>query len=503
VKLSDLAARVRGAEVESGPDAEVGEVVQDSRRAGPGNLFVAVRGQRVDGHDFACQAARQGSAVALERPVALPPGVPVLRLTDSRWALGGLAAELNNRPARRLLVVGVTGTDGKTTVTHMAAHVLGLSGLPAGFLSTVAFDRGAGTEDNLSGQTTMEAPEMQAALAGMVTSGKRAAVVETTSHALTQGRVSACEFDVAAFTNVGHDHLDYHKGWDEYVEAKGRLVDLCREGWSKRVAKTAVLNLDDASHEPLSHRAIERRWAYSLEGEAQLRALDIRPGPASSRFRLVAAGGQADVHLQSPARFNVANALCAAGICLALGLPLDAVAAGLSDFPGVPGRLEQLDLGQPFRVYIDFAHAAGSLALTLAELRAVTPGRLFAVFGSTPRTDHDRPGMGRAAAEWADWFVITTDDPVDEDPAISARDVEQGALSVGLRSGVDYEVELDRRAAIRRAIGLARAGDAVLLAGKGHERWMLMEGRRKEPWDDRVEAAAAVRQLGWAGSSGT
>jgi len=227
VKLSELAAQVPGTEVESGADVDVREVVQDSRRAGPGCLFVAVRGQRVDGHDFAWQAARQGSAVALERAVALPPGVPVLRLPDSRWALGALAAEVNRLPARRLLVAGVTGTDGKTTVTHMAAHVLSVSGVPAGFLSTVAFDRGAGLEDNLSGQTTMEAPEVQAALAGMVAAGKRAAVIETTSHALTQGRVSACAFDVAAFTNVGYDHLDYHDGWEEYVEAKGRLIDLC------------------------------------------------------------------------------------------------------------------------------------------------------------------------------------------------------------------------------------------------------------------------------------
>jgi UDP-N-acetylmuramoyl-L-alanyl-D-glutamate--2,6-diaminopimelate ligase len=500
VKLSELAARVPGAELESGPDAEVREVVQDSRRAGPGRLFVAVRGERVDGHDFAGDAARQGSAVALERgDVPLPPGVPVLRLSDSRWALGSLAAELNARPARRLLVAGVTGTDGKTTVTHMAAHVLDLAGVPAGFLSTVAFDRGTGAEENLSGLTTLAAPDVQAALAGMVAAGKQAAVIETTSHALTQGRVSACEFDVAAFTNVGHDHLDYHAGWEEYVEAKGRLIDLCANGWSKGVPKTAILNLDDASHERLSRHPIERRWTYALGCDAHVRALDLHAGPEESRFRLEAAGSRADVRLRSPARFNIANGLCAAGICLALGVPLDTVAEGLSDFPGVAGRLERVHLGQPFRVYVDFAHAAGSLGQTLAELRALTPGRLFAVFGSTPRTDHDRPGMGLAAARWTDWFVITTDDPVDDDPAISARDVEQGALSAGLRSGVDYEVDLDRRAAIRRAVGLARAGDAVLLAGKGHERWMLMEGRRKEPWDDRVEAADALRDLGWSG----
>jgi UDP-N-acetylmuramoyl-L-alanyl-D-glutamate--2,6-diaminopimelate ligase len=499
VKLSELAARVPGANLQWGPDAEVGAVVQDSRQAGPGDLFVAIRGQRVDGHDHAAQAARKGAAVALERPVPLPAGVPTLRLTDSRWALGELAAELHNRPARQLLVAGVTGTDGKTTVTQMAAHVLTFSGVPAGFLSTVSLDCGAGVEDNLSGQTTIEAPEVQAALAGMVSAGRRAAVVETTSHALVQGRVSACEFDVAAFTNVGHDHLDYHSSWDEYLAAKACLIDLCGRGSSKGVPKTAVLNLDDISYERLAGRAIERRWTYSLDRSAHLRAVDFEPGPDGCSFRLQAGLGEADVHLRRPARFNVANALCAAAICLALEVSLDVVAAGLSDFPGVPGRLEQVDLGQPFAVYVDFAHAAGSLSRVLAELRSVTPGRLLAVFGSTSRTDHDRPGMGRAAARWADWFVITTDDPVDQDPAISARDVEGGAIGAGLRRGMDYEVELDRRAAIRQAIGMARPGDAILLAGKGHETWMLLEGRRREPWDDRVEAAAALRDLGWTG----
>lgn len=497
MRLAELAAGVPGARVEAGGEVEVQRVVQDSRQARRGDLFVAVSGLRSDGHDFAAQAAGEGAAVALEHELPLPTGTPVLRLRDTRWGLGELAAELHGRPARRLLVAGVTGTDGKTTVTHLAAHVLDRAGMPAGLMSTVAFDRGRGPADNDSGQSTTEAPEVQEALAGMVAAGRRAAVVEATSHALVQGRVSACEFDVAAYTYVGRDHLDYHGSWDEYLAAKATLIDLCRDSWAKGVPKTALLNRDDVSFSRLRQIPIDRRWDYSLETEAALRAMEVTPDQAGSRFRLVAGGREADVRLPLPARFNVANALCAAGICVALGVPLEDVAAGLSSFPGVRGRLELVKCGQPFRVYIDFAHAAGSLATALGELRAVTEGRILAVFGSTARSDHDRPGMGRAAALGADWFVITTDDPVDEDPAGIAGEVEAGAKQVGLRRGVDFEVELDRRAAIRRALALARPGDVVLLAGKGHERSMLVAGRRKLPWDERAEAEAALRELGW------
>lgn len=497
MRLAELAAGVPGARVEAGGEVDIQRVVQDSRRARPGDLFVAVRGLRVDGHDFAAQVASQGAAVALEREMPLPPGTPVLRLQNTRRGLGELAAEIHGRPARRLLVAGVTGTDGKTTVTHLAAHVLSHAGLPAGLMSTVAVDSGQGPADNDSGQSTTEAPEVQEALARMVAAGKRAAVMEATSHALVQDRVSACEFDVAAYTYVGHDHLDYHRSWDDYLAAKARLIDLCRDGWPKGLAKTAVLNRDDISFSRLRQLHIDRRWDYSLDQAADLRAVEVVPDQAGSRFRLVAAGGSADVRLPLPARFNVANALCAAGVCLALGVPLEEVAAGLSSFPGLRGRLEQVDRGQPFRVYIDFAHAAGALSSALTELRAVIPGRVLVVFGSTARSDHDRPGMGRAAAEGADWFVITTDDPVDEDPAAIAREVEAGASESGRRRDVDFEVELDRRAAIRRALARARPGDAVLLAGKGHERSMIVAGRQKLPWDERAEAEAALRELGW------
>jgi UDP-N-acetylmuramoyl-L-alanyl-D-glutamate--2,6-diaminopimelate ligase len=495
LRLAEMAGGVPGASLRAGGAYEVSRVVYDSRRAGPGDLFVAVRGIRVDGHEHAAEAAARGAALALEHPVPLPPGTAWLQLPDTRWGLGELAAELHGRPARQLLVAGVTGTDGKTTVTHMAAHLLERAGLRAGFLSTVAHRAGSSAEENRSGQTTMEAPEIQEWLGRMVSAGARAAVVETTSHALLQGRVSACEFDVAAVTYVGHDHLDYHGSWEDYVRAKGRLIELCAAAHGKGITKTAVLNRGDASYPHLAALPIARRLTYALEGPAGLTAESLVTEQEGSHFLLRQGGAEVPVNLPIPARFNVANALCAAGIGLALGLTLHQAGAGLSSFSGVRGRLEPVELGQPFRVYIDFAHSAGALATALSELRSMAGGRVLAVFGSTGRSDHDRPGMGRAAAVGADYFVITTDDPVGEDPAEIARQVAAGAAD--RRPGRDYEIELDRRAAIRRALSLARPGDVVLLAGKGHERTMILEGG-KEPWDERVEAEAALRELGLA-----
>jgi UDP-N-acetylmuramoyl-L-alanyl-D-glutamate--2,6-diaminopimelate ligase len=492
MKLADIATGVPGARLEGNGDVEVTGVAYDSRRVKPGDLFVAVTGLREDGHAFAADAVARGAvAVALERSGPMPDGTAVLLVPSTRIGLAEIAAEFYGRPSRRLKLAGITGTDGKTTTTHMAEHVLQASGIPAGAMSTVAFTVGGAETDNLSGQTTTEAPQVQAWLQRMVEAGVKCAVIETTSHALVQERVRACDFDVAAFTNVGHDHLDYHKTWDDYLEAKARLIDLTAAAADKGIEKTAVLNRDDASFEKLSRRPIARRWSYGLTTASDLHPLDLRVSGSGSSFRLVTPGGETEVTLAVPAKFNIYNALCAAGVCLALGVPLDAIGTGLAGFEGVRGRLEPVELGQDFRVFIDFAHSSGALASALAELRPFTPGRLIAVFGSTARSDHDRVGMGRAAAEFSDFFIITTDDPLGEDPVEIAREVQSGAE--GKAPGRDYEVVIDRRAAIRRAIDVARPGDCVLLAGKGHELSMQMAAG-SEPWDERAEVEAAIRE---------
>jgi UDP-N-acetylmuramoyl-L-alanyl-D-glutamate--2,6-diaminopimelate ligase len=491
MRLEEL-ARGSGAALDGDPEVDVTGIAYDSRRVNPGDLFVAVHGIHVDGHHYLSDAIAKGAvAVAIERQVQVPEGVPVLRMPSTRIGLAELSAELYGRPSRQLRLAGITGTDGKTTVTHMAEHVLQASGVVAGAMSTVAFKVSGREVDNVSGQTTTEAPEVQAWLARMVEAGARAAVIETTSHALVQERVRACEFDVAAFTNVGHDHLDYHASWEDYLEAKARLIDLTAQSADKGIEKTAVLNRDDVSYERLARRAIARRWTYGMTTAADLHPLELSITASGSRFRMKTPLGETEVSLNVPARFNIYNALCAAGVCLALGVAVEDVGHGLAGFEGVRGRLEPVDLGQDFRVYIDFAHAAGSLASALAALRPFTRGRLIAVFGSTARSDHDRPGMGRAAAEFSDFFIITTDDPLSEDPVEIARDVQSGAG--GKAPGRDYEVVIDRRAAIRRAIEIAEPGDTVLLAGKGHERSMRT-AHGSEPWDERAEAEAAIKE---------
>jgi UDP-N-acetylmuramoyl-L-alanyl-D-glutamate--2,6-diaminopimelate ligase len=492
MKLDQLVRGVPGATLEGNGDVEITGIAYDSRRVRPGDLFVAVEGLQADGHAFVSDAlTRSAAAVAVDREVNVPAGTPLVRMQSTRSGLAEVAAEFFGRPSRRLKVAGITGTDGKTTTTHMAEHVLQASGVMAGSMSTVSFTVGGRETDNQSGQTTIEATEVQAWLARMVEAGVDYAVIETTSHALVQERVRATEFDVAGFTNVGHDHLDYHPSWDAYLEAKARLIDFAASSSDKGIEKTAVLNRDDLSYDRLSSRPIARRWSYGLTTAADLHPLDLRVTGTGSQFRLMTPVGETDVNLHVPARFNIYNALCAAGVCLALGVPIDAVGTGLAGFEGVRGRLEPVDLGQDFRVFIDFAHSAGALASALAELRPFTPGRLIVVFGSTARSDHDRPGMGRAAAEFADFFIITTDDPLQQDPVEIARDVQEGVE--GKAPGLDYEIVIDRRAAIRRAIELARPGDCVLLAGKGHERTMRMASG-SEPWDERAEAEAAIKE---------
>src|ERR1700682_2592343 len=470
MKLHELTRGVPSATLEGNGDLEITGIAYDSRRVRAGDLCVSGEGIQVDGHVFVSDALSRGAtAVAVERPVTLPPGTPVLRMPSTRIGLAELAAEFYGGPSRRLKVAGITGTDGKTTTTHMAEHVLQASGVMAGAMSTVSFTVSGRETDNLSGQTTIEAPEVQGWLARMVEATVEYVVVETTSHALVQERVRACDFDVAAFTNVGHDHLDYHSTWEEYLDAKARLIDLTAGSADKGVEKTAVLNRDDESYERLARRPIARRWSYGLTTAADLHPLDLNVTGLGSQFRMKTPLGETDVSLHVPARFNIYNALCAAGVCLALGVPLDAVGTGLAGFEGVRGRLqagdvgrgrrEPVDVGQDFRVFIDFAHSAGALASALAELRPFTSGRLIVVFGATARSDHDRPGMGRAAADFADFFIITTDDPLDQDPVEIAREVQTGAE--GKAPGHDYEIVIDRRAAIRRAIELARPEGGV------------------------------------------
>jgi UDP-N-acetylmuramoyl-L-alanyl-D-glutamate--2,6-diaminopimelate ligase len=443
--------------VHGDPTVEVAGISLDSRSARHGDLFCAVRGGEVDGHAFAADAVAAGAAAVLvDHRLGL--GVPELVVADTRAAMGPLAATLWGDPSQRLTVVGITGTNGKTTTSYLLASILEHAGWVTGILGT------------LTGRfTTPEAPALQAHLAGLVAAGKRAVAMEVSSHALAMHRVDGTRFAVAVFTNLGRDHLDFHGTIERYFAAKAIL-------FTSGLAERGVVNVDDLHGRQLVDVATIPITPYSSED-----ARGLRVGAVSSMF----SWRGREVHLPLGGRFNVVNAIAAATTAAVLGVDEATIAAGLSEAPPVPGRMESIDAGQPYRVVVDFAHTPDALAGLLDEVRETAGGRVIVVFGCGGDRDREkRPLMGRAAAERADLVVLTSDNPRSEAP---------GAIIDAIAAGVDAAhrgmlvIEPDRRAAIAHALDAAQPGDVVVVAGKGHETTQTVAGESR-PFDDRVVA---------------
>jgi UDP-N-acetylmuramoyl-L-alanyl-D-glutamate--2,6-diaminopimelate ligase len=510
VRLSEVLAALPEAAPYSGPDPEITSVVYDGRRAEPGSLYVARmhRGYALDPHDYAAQAFQHGAVAAVvQRPIAAPADTPVVVVPDSARALGWLAAAVYGFPAARLGLVGVTGTDGKTTTCALTTAVLEAAGYPTGMISTVASKAAGAARENPAHTSTPEAVEVQAVLAETVAGGGTRAVVETTSHALDQQRLAGCEFDVAVVTRVTHEHLDYHGTYEAYLGAKARLLDLLRPDAAhpKTVPcpKAAVLNADDASFEALAARSPAPVLRYGVTSpDADVRAVDLRDGAWGSAFRVLSPWGEGDLALPLPGGFNVYNALAAIAAGCTLGAPFATALRALEGHRGVAGRMERVDGGQPFAVIVDFAHTPDALTQVLTALRRQTPGRLIAVFGSAGERDRaKRPWMGRIAAELADFFVLTDEDPRLERREAILEEIAAGARAAGAAEGEQYLCIADREAAVGAAIERATAGDTVLLAGKGHERSIIGAAGgqlRVFPWDEREAARAALRRRGYA-----
>lgn len=470
------------------PVGEVRGLGYDSRRVAPGTLFFAVRGDHVDGHDFVAEAAERGAIGAVvEREVA-GVGMPQLIVDRARRALADAADAWFGRPSERLEVIGVTGTDGKTTSSWLAYHMLRGSGRRPGLVGTVFNGVGDALAPNDDRTTTPESPELQRLLARMVDAGDDSVVMEATSHGLALERTRNCRFRIGAVTTVTSEHLEFHGTLEAYHAAKALLVE---------EAPIAVLNADDPTFGFFLARARARVITYAIETHADLRARAIVPDAAGTAFRLESRHWTGDVLVPMPGRFNVHNALAAFAIAEALGLDLDRAAAALGEAPPLPGRMERIDLGQPFGVVVDYAHTADSLAKVLSVLRPVTRGRLVVVFGSAGERDPTkRPAMGRVAAELADTVVVTNEDPRLEDPRHVNEAIADGARAAGARDGDRLTVIDDRRAAIQHAVAAARPGDVLLLAGKGHERSIFI-GAEKLPWDEASIAREALRAAGW------
>ena len=496
-----------GAEVIGAPPAEVSGVYYDSRAVTPGSLFVAVPGAMPplsrDGHDFIAQALDRGAAVVVvqadHRPqwesLAKSGRAAFIAVEDTRPALATVAAAFYGFPARRLKTVGVTGTDGKTTTVHLINAVLEAGGLSSGFLSSVEFKADGGSQLNATHMTTLQSPEVQALLAEMVAGGRRCAVVEASSHGLALHRVDGCEFDIAVFTTLSRDHLDFHGTPDEYLAAKGRLFSMLDESVDKGVAKTAVLNADDPASEYLRSCTRARAITYGIEREADIRAEDIQFEGLRSWFTVVGPFGRLHAQIPLSGRHGIYDALAAVATGLSLGVAPEAIARGLAGFRGVPGRMEVIDGGQPFSVIVDIASTAEALRRVLGVLRPLTARRLWVVFGCAGERDPARrDGMGRAAGELADFAVLTNEDPRTEDPDAIIDGIARGLAEAGRRESSDFVRIVDRRQALRYAFERAQAGDTVLLAGKGSEQSIVI-GREHIPWDERTVARELLREL--------
>lgn len=475
--------------------AAISGITYDSRSVRPGDLFAALVGADVDGHAFIPDAlARGAAALLIEREVGAP--IPCLVVDQSRAALAFVAAEFYGRPSDRLPVIGITGTDGKTTTSFVVDHLLRAAGRRTGMVGTVAVRVGDEVLAHETRQTTPESSDIQRLLRQMLGMGSDWAVLEATSHGLAMHRLDHVRFRIGAVTNVTSEHLDFHGAVAAYRRAKGILFERVGEARG-----SVVVNVDDEGARSLLAFAGEARVVrYSADGrDADVWAEAIDAGASGSRFRLATARrGYVDVALPMIGRFNVANALCAAAIALEAGILLDEVGRGLATVPPVPGRMATIAAGQPFSVVVDYAHTPDALAQVLRLLRGLHPGgRLIALFGSAGERDVEkRPKQGDVAARLADYAVFTSEDPRHEDADAIIAEIAAGAQRAGGRAGETYVCLTDRRQAIAHALGRAKAGDCVLLAGKGHE-GSIIWGREKRPWDEAAEARAALAALGY------
>jgi UDP-N-acetylmuramoyl-L-alanyl-D-glutamate--2,6-diaminopimelate ligase len=492
---------------------EVRGITEDSRAVEPGAVFAAVTGEHVDGHDFVERAAAAGAAIAIvERP--LPDvGLPQLVVERSQAALGTAAAWWFGDPSHELGVVGITGTDGKTTTSFLAVAALEAAGLSSGLVGTVDAKIGPTREANPEHTTTPGAPSLQRALRAMVAAGNRVAVVETTSHGLAAERVRGIAYDAAILTNLTHEHLEFHGSWEAYRDAKLSLFEQLavsarnpvKAGPAPAWPKRAIVNADDRSvglFVGVAQEAGAGVVTYGTDPSADVRATHSEEDGRRLRVAYDAPSGSNRLELKLAGRFNVHNALAVVALGEALGLDPAAVRAGLQSVEGVPGRMERIDAGQPFGVVIDYAHTPTSLQAVLdilAPVAAARGGGLIVVFGSAGERDTEkRPMMGRIAAERARLVVVTDEDPRGEDRDAILDDIGRGAEGVGARRGHDLLLVADRPEAIEAAFERARAGDVVVLAGKGHEH-SIIGPDGPVAYDERTTALDALARLGYVG----
>jgi UDP-N-acetylmuramoyl-L-alanyl-D-glutamate--2,6-diaminopimelate ligase len=478
VRLSDLVDRLPGGGRLVGADVSVTNVTHDSRSVRTGSLFVAIPGEQHDGHDYVDRAVAAGAAaVVVERDVDVPSRIIV---SDARAALPWAAAAVYGDPSQHLPVIGVTGTNGKTTVTHILEQIVVAAGETAAIVGTVGAR--IGSADHAVARTTPEASDLQQLLSGMVDAGVDVAAIEVSSHALSLHRVDAIRFRVAAFTNLMRDHLDFHGSMEEYFAAKASLFTTDR-------VEHGVIAIDDEWGRRIAAATEVPVTTVALDRDADVEASSVVESIAGSSFVISTKGRQIPVELPIPGRFNVENALVAAAVAIELGVGDEAIVRGLSTVGRIPGRFEQIESGRGFGVVVDYAHTPDAIEAVVESALRMSEGRVIAIFGAGGNRDQEkRPAMGRAASR-ADLAILTSDNPRSEDPAL---------IMAAVRSGIPAEVtiieEPDRRRAIRIALEEAGPGDLVLVLGKGHETGQEIAGA-KEPFDDRTVVLDELRAM--------
>jgi len=484
-------------------DTEIAGLVSDSRLVQPGYLFFALAGGTTDGHNYIPAALERG-AVAVVGTKSLPDmKVPYLQVDDSRMAIPHLAAAFYGFPARKLTMIGVTGTDGKTTTTNLIYQILQAAGFKSGMISTINAVIGEQVLDTGFHVTTPDAPDVQRYLAQMVTEGLTHVVLEVTSHGLAQYRADACEFDVAVVTNITHEHLDYHGSYEDYRSAKARLFIGLGSTYPKMQGnpRKAILNRDDSSFDYLSYVSTGSILSYGIHSKADIQPVEIKHEAEGLSFLTNGKGQQFPIHCHLAGDFNISNCLAAiSATVFSLGVSAEAAQAGISSLQGVPGRMERINLGQDFIAIVDFAHTPNALQKALQSVRQLTHGRVIAVFGAAGLRDRQkRRMMAETSIEEADLTVLTAEDPRTELLDDILEEMAAGANSEGGVEGQSFWRIADRGEAIRFAISMARPGDVVIVCGKGHEQSMCF-GEIEYPWDDRTAMRAALsKHLGLPG----
>jgi len=505
VRLAELLKGLDIVQVDGDTAVDIADVCYDSRKCRPASLFVAVPGLKADGHDYIAQAQGLGAkAVVLERPCSVPPGVTVVRVSDSRRSLGVLGKNFYGNPSRGLCIVGVTGTSGKTTITYLLESIFSAAGFKAGVLGTVNYRFGGKTMP--APNTTPESLELQRMLREMADAGVQKVVMEVSSHSLELRRVDDCEFDIGIFTNLSQEHLDYHSTMEDYFLAKRRFFDTLLDGRKDGRKYRMIVNADDPWGGRLLQEVQGKVLTFAMEKTA-----DVSAGKASFSVEGIEAelktpGGALSVRSALIGRFNLSNILAAAAAAFALDIPAESIRAGIGNLKTIPGRLEKITSLKGPSVFVDYAHKEAALRGVLENLSPFKKGRFITVFGCGGDRDRQkRPLMGKAAVTFSDLTILTSDNPRSEDPMEIIREIERGINSgvarkletsdLSDRGEKGYLIIPDRRAAINLAIGIAGRNDMVLIAGKGHETYQII-GSRTVPFDDRTVAGEALAARG-------